>query len=194
MMAQCIKLSSVAVQRGEFPFSAIVCEGAEVIAEATNQVAQSGDVTRHAELIAISEAQKLLGRKDLARCSIYSNVEPCVMCSFPIRETRIGRVVFAINSPIMGGYSKWNVLRDAELSRTMPEAFGSVPEVVSGLLRREAEKVWRDWNPLIWAVIKRRGCFGTQVTSDDCLHLAAAPERIGLVRRLLMRNHNHDSA
>ena len=53
------------------------------------------------------------------------------MCSFPIREARISRVVFAIKSPIMGGFSRWNVLRDAELSNTMPEAFAEPPEVVA---------------------------------------------------------------
>ena len=103
---------------------------------------RNADVTQHAELLAVSEAQKVLGRKDLRTCTIYSNVEPCVMCSFPIRETRIGRVVFAIASPMMGGFSKWNVLHDRELARVMPEAFGKAPEVISGLLYREAANVW----------------------------------------------------
>jgi hypothetical protein len=42
---------------------------------------------------------------------------------------------------MMGGLSKWNALRDSELSKAMPEAFGPVPEVIAGLSRREAEKV-----------------------------------------------------
>ncbi len=111
------------------------------------------------------------------------------MCSFPIRETRISRVVFAIRSPMMGGFSKWNVLRDSELSKVMPEAFGPVPEVIAGLSRREAEKVWRSWNPLIWSVIKHRGCFAETAP----LHLHAIPQRPGLLRRLLMPRHNHGS-
>ena len=32
-------------------------------------------------------AQKALGTKDLSGCTLYTNVEPCAMCSFPIRET-----------------------------------------------------------------------------------------------------------
>ena len=64
------------------------------------------------------------------------------MCAFAARETRIGRVVFAIKSPMMGGVSKWNVLRDTELSNAMPEVFGPVPEVVAGLLQEEAERIW----------------------------------------------------
>ena len=60
----------------------------------------------------------------------------------------------------MGGLSKWNVLRDVELSHALPEVFGPVPEVIVGLLREEAEKVWQAWNPVFWAVIKNRGYLG----------------------------------
>jgi len=185
MMRRCIRLSAAAAQCGEFPFAGLICDGNRVIAEATNQVARDADVTRHAELVAISAAQKKLGRKDLSNCTIYSNVEPCVMCSFPIRETRISRVVYSISSPMMGGFSKWNVLRDGEISRMMPEAFGPVPEVIVGVLQREAEMVWRKWNPVIWGVIKYRGCFGSSPAADTCTHLPAIPQQQSLMRRIL---------
>jgi tRNA(adenine34) deaminase len=184
MMRRCIQLSVAAIKCGEFPFASIICAGAEVIAEATNAVAREADVTRHAELVAISAAQKKLGRKDLSNCTIYSNIEPCVMCSFPIRETRIRRVVYAIGSPMMGGFSKWNVLGDREISDAMSETFGPPPELVAGLLQREAETVWRKWNPLIWGVIRYRGCFGTPRAADGHPHHESAPQR-GLMRRLL---------
>jgi tRNA(adenine34) deaminase len=63
---------------------------------------------------------------------------------------------------MMGGFSKWGVLRDTEISNAMPEAFGGVPEVIVGLLRHEAEQVWQEWNALAWAIIKQRGCFGSK--------------------------------
>ncbi len=193
MMERCIRLSAIAAQGGEFPFASLISVGGEVIVEIANEVAKSADVTRHAELMAVSEAQKILGRKDLSDCTLYSNVEPCVMCSFPIRETRISRVVFAISSPMMGGVSKWNVLRDSDLSRKMPEAFGPVPEVVVNFMRRDAEKIWWKWNPIIWAVIKRRGCFGAHAASSACEHLEAVPAK-GLMSRLWTMRHNHGSA
>jgi tRNA(adenine34) deaminase len=160
LMARCIELSRSAGSLGEFPFAALICRKDEVIVETVNRVARDSDVTRHAEIVAISEAQKVLGRKNLSGCTIYSTVEPCPMCSFPIRETKIGKVVYAIKSPMMGGHSKFSVLNDREISRVMPEVFGEVPEVIAGLLHREAEKVWWRWNPIIWGVIRHRGCFG----------------------------------
>ncbi len=159
MMRRCIHLSKSA-PRGDLPIACVISSKGQVIAEATNQVTQTGDVTRHAEIVAISAARKALKPRSLAACTLYTTVEPCPMCSFAIRETGIGRVAYAISSPVMGGISKWNVLRDFDLSNTIPEVFGSVPEVIANLLWQEATEVWRQWNPMASAIIERRGCFG----------------------------------
>ena len=160
MMERCIELSRLATRDGEFPFAAVISKNGEIVTEATNRVVRDNDVTRHAELLAMSKAQESLGKGKLGGCTIYSNVEPCAMCSFPIRESRISRVVFAIASPLMGGFSKWGILGDSELSTVMPEAFSKPPQVVAGVMQAEAEQVWRKWNPLIWGIIRYRGCFG----------------------------------
>lgn len=160
MMRYCIELSAEVGRAGEFPFASVIAKDGRLIAEAGNRVRRDNDITRHAELLAVSEAQKVLGKGKLKGCTLYSNVEPCAMCSFPIREGRISRVLSAIPSHLMGGFSKFGVLTDNDLSRVMPEAFGAPPEVIIGVLQTEAVRVWRRWNPLIWAVISRRGCIG----------------------------------
>ena len=170
MMERCVELSKTAGAHGEFPFASLVCNGEVVISEAINGAERDVDVTRHAELMAVSQAQRVVGRTDLSDCTLYSLVEPCAMCSFPIRETRISKVVFAIRSPLMGGFSKFGILQDAEMSTAMPEFFGDPPEVVGGVLVHEAERVWRSSNPLIWAVIRYRGCFGGDPSADACVH------------------------
>ena len=160
MMERCLEVAQLGANRGELPFGAvIVCRG-KVVAESINRVSSEGDVTRHAELVALSDAQKILKRKRLQDCTLYSIVEPCPMCSFCSREARIARVVFALSSPVMGGYSKWDVLKDSDLSNKLPEVFGPPPEIVSGLLAAQAEQVWSEWHPLAWRFMKRRGCFG----------------------------------
>ena len=171
MMRRCVELSAAAVRQKELPFSCVICRDGEIVAEAINRVTADADVTRHAEIVAISAAQKALGRSDLSDCTIYSNVEPCPMCSFPIRETRIGRVVYAISSPMMGGLSKWDVLGDNEISNVMPQVFGERPEVSAGLLYREAASVWRSWNPIFWLGIRFRGCLADPAKDDAHLTL-----------------------
>jgi len=160
MMKRCIELSRVGAKKGEWPFAAIIARGGDTIVEAINRVAADQDVARHAEMVAMGEAQRILGRGRLRGCTLYTNVEPCIMCSWTVRETGIRRVVFSIKSPVMGGHSAWEVLADTSLSRAMPFYFRKPPDVVPGVLAEEAEEVWRAWRPLLWHVIKMRGCFG----------------------------------
>lgn len=58
-----------------------------------------------------------------------------------IREHKITMVVFALPSPFMGGYSKWNILEDQELSQLTP-FFSHKPEVIGSILEKEAKKVF----------------------------------------------------
>jgi tRNA(adenine34) deaminase len=157
MMARCIELSRAGAAAGERPFGSVVARDAEILGESTNCTEREGDVSRHAEIVAIAQARKFVRGANLAECTLYTNVEPCPMCAFCIREAGIGRVVFALGSPIMGGLSRWNVLRDDGLSDGIPFVFGAVPEVVSGVLAEEAGEAWREWNALAWHVIKLRG-------------------------------------
>ena len=159
MMNRCLELARTATLSGEFPFAALITRNGEVIVETINRVARDADITRHAELLAVSEAQKLLGRGNLKSCTLYTIIEPCPMCSFAIREARIDRVVFALESPLMGGFSRWDVLGDDGLSSHMPEVFAPPPKVLAGLLGKEAACVWRRWNPIVWGVIRLRGVF-----------------------------------
>ena len=177
MMARCIELSRIAVGKGEYPFGTVIALDGQVVAEAINRAIREGDVTRHAEVIALSQAQKKIGRAQLFRSTLYTNVEPCAMCSYCIREAWIGRIVYALASPVMGGYSKWNILRDDSLSRRMPQVFGAVPELVSGVETAEAQQAWRDWNPLAWEMIKLRGLLTESHGQESVVHVCPAHRR-----------------
>ena len=160
MMTHCIALSKESGKAGEYPYAAVVCRDGAIVAESINRVAHDCDVTRHAEVVAISLAQKTLRSVSLDDCEIYVNAEPCAFCCYAIRESRIRRVLFGLSSPHMGGVSRWNVLADNVLSNVMPDVFAPPPEIVAGFMSMEAEQALVKWNPLIAEVIKRRGLFG----------------------------------
>lgn len=166
MMARCIELSRIAMSEGEYPFGSVIAIGGRIVAEAINSAVREGDVSRHAEVIALSLAQKSFARHELAHATLYSTVEPCAMCSYCIREARVGRVVYSLSSPIMGGLSKWNVLRDREISNRLP-IFGPAPEVVSGVLSRNVRQVWQTWNPLAWEIIYQAGILTASAPHQD---------------------------
>jgi tRNA(adenine34) deaminase len=87
------------------------------------------------------------------------SAEPCAYCCYAIRESRIGRVVYGLRSPHMGGVSKWPVLPDEDLSNAMPEVFAPPPEIVAGFMAAEAEEALLKWNPMTGGVMKLRGLF-----------------------------------
>ena len=160
MMMHCIALSKASGKAGEYPYGAVICRNGTIVAESINMVSHDGDVTRHAEVVAISQAQKRLRTVSLDDCEIYVNAEPCAMCSLSIRETRIRRVVYGLSSPFMGGVSKWPILNDRDLSDAIPEVFAPPPQIVSGFMAKEAERALMEWNPLIAGIIAQRGLFG----------------------------------
>ena len=190
MMTYCIALSKQSGKAGEYPYAAVVCRDGAIVAESINRVVHDGDVTRHAEVVAIAQAQKALRSVSLDDCEIFVNAEPCAFCCYAIRESRIRRVVFGLNSPHMGGVSKWNVLADNDLNAAMPEVFAPPPEIVAGFMAKEAEEALIEWNPLIAEIIKQRGLFGAAprvITRmpDGADHPSSLRERL---LRFLRRN------
>ena len=159
MMQRCIDLSVQSGRAGEYPYGVVICRDGGVVAESINRVAQEHDVTRHAEVVAISAAQKALGTVSLDDCMIYVSAEPCAYCCYAIRESRIGRVVYGLRSPHMGGVSKWPILPDEDLSNTMPEVFAAPPEIIAGFMAAEAEEALLKYNPVSGSVMKLRRPF-----------------------------------
>src|SRR6478736_6840418 len=147
MMRRAIALAVRSGREGEYPYGVVISRRGEVIAESINRVAHERDVTRHAEVVAISAAQKKLGTVSLDACTIYVSAEPCVYCCYAIRESRIGRVVYGLTSPHMGGVSKWPVLTDRDISDAMPEVFAAPPEIIAGFMAKDAEDALLRWNP-----------------------------------------------
>lgn len=171
LMRRCIALARSVRSDGEYPFAAVVGRRGEFICEASNMVRRAGDVTRHAEMVALSAAQQMLRTSSLDDCTLYSTIEPCAMCAYAIRESRIARVIFGLHSPVMGGHSRWNILRDVTLSSVMPEVFAPPPYVHAGCLCEEVRKLFRSQHPLAWHVIKGRRIF---IEQADCTETVAA--------------------
>jgi tRNA(adenine34) deaminase len=188
MMTHCIALSQQSGKAGEYPYGAIVCRDGAIVAESINRVTHDGDVTRHAEVVVISLAQKALRSVSLDDCEIFVNAEPCAFCCYAIRESRIRRVVFGLNSPHMGGVSKWNVLTDNDLNTAMPEVFSPPPEIVARFMAKEAEQALMEWNPLVAELIKRRGLFGAAPRVIKHSHVASPLRLRDKLFRFLRRN------
>jgi len=183
MMRRAIALAVRSGQEGEYPYGVVICRGGDVVAESINRVAHERDVTRHAEVVAISVAQKKLESVSLDDCSIYVSAEPCAYCSYAIRESRIGRVVYGLTSPHMGGVSKWPVLTDRDISDAMPEVFAEPPEILAGFMAKEAGDALLKASPVIGRAMKARGLLVAPQAHVEATRALTVRERIMRVLR-----------
>jgi tRNA(adenine34) deaminase len=159
MMARCLELSREGAEQGEYPFGSVVARGDDIVGEGVNHTARDVDESRHAEIVAIANARRNVGARMLRKCTVYSTVEPCAMCSFVIRAAGMRRVVFSLHSPVMGGLSRWDILRHRSPCLRLRLVHGSTPEVVAGVLAEETLKEWSKWRPLIAHMIATLGIF-----------------------------------
>lgn len=95
-LGQAIALSRDNVARNlGGPFGAVVVLAGEVVGEGRNCVVERVDPTAHAEVAAIRDAARRLGRFDLSGAVLYASCEPCPMCWAAAHWARIARIVFA---------------------------------------------------------------------------------------------------
>ncbi|MBX4186825.1 MAG: nucleoside deaminase [Candidatus Doudnabacteria bacterium] len=82
---------------GPKKFGTIVVKDGKIIAKACTTVYVDNDPTRHAEIIAISNAARALSNKKLENCILYSTCEPCMMCTGAALWAGIKEIVYGMN-------------------------------------------------------------------------------------------------
>jgi tRNA(adenine34) deaminase len=103
-MAMAIKEAEKAGQNNEVPIgSLIVAKSGEIVSTARNMTIELNDPTAHAEILAIRQASEFLGNYRLTEATLYSTIEPCIMCMGAIVHARLERVVFGAKDPKWGG-------------------------------------------------------------------------------------------
>ena len=103
-MRRAIQLSLESVKHGGGPFGAVIVKEGKIIAEAANRVTLDNDPTAHAEVNAIRQAARSLGRFDLSGCDIYTSCEPCPMCLGAIYWAHLDHIYYGCKSLKPGKY------------------------------------------------------------------------------------------
>ena len=97
-----IKQAEKAYKKNEVPIGAVIVKNNKIIAKAYNKKEKTKTVTKHAEIIAIEKACKKLKTWHLNDCELYTTVEPCLMCSGAIIQSRIKKVYCATKNEKFG--------------------------------------------------------------------------------------------
>ena len=121
----------------EVPVAAVVFdEELNKVAESTNQREMHIDPTAHAEIVALRNTATSLGRWNLTGCTMYVTLEPCLMCTGAILESKISRLVFgAFDIKKSFNLSGNEIIRES----------GQKIEVIGGVLEEECQLVMSNW-------------------------------------------------
>jgi tRNA(adenine34) deaminase len=129
-MREALAAAAEGAAAGDVPVGAVVMLDGAVLVRASNRTVRDQDPTAHAELLAIREAARLLGRWRLDDCTLVVTLEPCAMCAGAIVLSRLGRLVFGAWDDKAGMVgSVGDIARHPRLNHR--------PEVLAGVLSDE---------------------------------------------------------
>jgi tRNA(adenine34) deaminase len=136
-MRRCLALAAQAKATGDAPVGALIVRAWQILAEGVERVRAEADVTAHAEIDAIRRAAQAVGTTDLVGATLYTTVEPCVMCAYAIRAAHISLVVFGTTTTVPGGTgTPYRLLTDGEIA-----GWPSPPQVIGGVLADECAQM-----------------------------------------------------
>ncbi|MGW6032985.1 nucleoside deaminase [Gordonia terrae] len=98
LVRRSIELAGTAGGRGNRPFGSVIVVDDVTVAEGYNEVGSTGDVSAHAELVALRRAVADGHADRLAGATVYASGEPCPMCAAACVWAGVGRIVFAAST------------------------------------------------------------------------------------------------
>jgi tRNA(Arg) A34 adenosine deaminase TadA len=144
-MLRAIQLAKQAVAEDEVPVGAVVVSAdGEIIAEAYNQSAHSGDATAHAEILAIQRACAKLKTTRLWDCDMYVSLEPCTMCAAAISFARIKNLYFGATDEKGGAVISGVKFYDSPTCHHKPEVKGGICAAECGKILKDFFKAKRE--------------------------------------------------
>jgi tRNA(adenine34) deaminase len=137
-MRQALALAEQSQAAGEVPVGAVVVLAGEVIGKGSNSPIAAHDPTAHAEMLAIREACARIGNYRLEGATLYSTLEPCVMCAGALVAARVATLVFGARDLRFGGVRSKFRLADSDL-------LNHRLEIVEGVLAAECVRLLQDF-------------------------------------------------
>jgi len=132
-MRLALEEAQAAAEAGEVPVGAVIVQGGKLLGRGANRTRRDHVVHSHAELVALSEAQR--GSRDfrLDDATIYVTVEPCLMCLGAILQSRISRIVYGAAEPKFGALgSRFDLAHHPALRKV---------DITAGVLAEEASEL-----------------------------------------------------
>jgi tRNA(adenine34) deaminase len=137
-MRVALQAAHEAQTRAEVPIGTSVVAGGELIAVGGNRTRTDCDPTAHAEMIALRQAAQKLGNYRLAEVTVYSTIEPCVMCAGALIQARVRLLVYGAADERAGAVESHFQICDA------PQLNHRI-EVIKGILEDECRELMQEF-------------------------------------------------
>jgi len=118
----------------DVPIGCVIKKDGQIIASTHNRRELDDDITAHAEVLAIKEAQRVLKTSRLKGCEMYVTLEPCPMCAWAISMSGISTVYF-------GAYNN----QYGALESTVHLPLNPNLKVYGGIMEEECNKILEDF-------------------------------------------------
>lgn len=126
----------------DVPVGCVIKKDGRIVSCAYNRREVDNDVTAHAEILAIKEAQKILNTSRLNECELYVTLEPCPMCAWTILQAGIKTVYFGSYNLQYGAMG--SVLNLPQLAHSKIKIYGGIEEEkCDRILKEFFEKIRR---------------------------------------------------
>ncbi len=143
-MSQCLRLAQIALSTGNPLVGAILVFNDKVVGKGIEAGKTSGDLTNHAEILAIRNAIAHGYLKNLSKSIMYTTHEPCIMCSYLIRHHIVPHIIYGTSVDYIGGCtSKFDILSTEEVPK-----WENKPMITKGILETECKKLTEQFRKL----------------------------------------------
>ena len=137
-MLEALKEAEIALANDEIPIGCVIVKDGKVIGRGHNAREELQRAVRHAEVMAIEEANAYEKSWRLLDTTLFVTIEPCVMCSGAIGLARIPQVIYGAKNQKFGAAgSLYDILTDERLNHRV--------ELENGILEAECAQMMQDF-------------------------------------------------
>lgn len=108
-MMLAINEAKKAYKKNDVPIGCVIVKDGRIISKAHNKKEIKKNAIMHAEIIAIAKACKKLKTWHLDDCILYTTVEPCMMCTGAIIQSRIKKIYYSISNKSFGELENYHL-------------------------------------------------------------------------------------
>ena len=145
-MREALHEARVGLESGEPPFGCVIVDpSGEIVVRNHDRVIQHGDMSSHAETLAVREAIGSVETQNLIDYQLISTIEPCAMCFTTAWLNQISRIVFGATMEDVYHITQQKQREMTITASEMNHRSGNTIELVGGVLANDCKNIFKSY-------------------------------------------------